>query len=243
MNGEGWPLTATYRDGSGVQRPHEHHEPVGRPRRHGELQPVALHVAEPQDHGRHAVQQLPPRPEQAGGTTLPPGAVTRQRWRDAERVTKASTIQKTWGIFVEQSRRCAIACSSRPRSAPTRTARSARTSSACTIRRRASRGSSPMRISSRAASVFSAISNLQLRLANGASGVQPGPTRRASHVLGQFGEHQEHRPADRDVQRDRQRQPQAGAVDRVGSAASTRSCSTTAFSSTSRTTRASRTTR
>ena len=47
----------------GVQRADEHHQHLGRPGRHGELQSVALHLAEPQDDGRHPVQQLPSGPE------------------------------------------------------------------------------------------------------------------------------------------------------------------------------------
>ena len=151
---------------------------------------------------RHAVRELQSRPEPARGTTLPPGAVTATPAR-RRAPAKATTLTKTLGFFVEERWRFATACSSPPRCARTRTARSVRTSSACTTRRRACRGSSPTRTSSRRGVFSSTATCASLRVRRVRRAARP--ERRARTYLGRARRHQGHRPADRDVQRDRQR--------------------------------------
>ena len=203
MNGEGWPLTATYRDGSAFNAPHQHHEPVGRPRRHGELQSVALHLVEPQDHARHAVQQLPPRPEQRRRHDAAAGCHDGERRRDAGGERRLHDSEDVGHLRRGQRPRFAIACSSRPRSATDQNS---------------AFGTNFQRVYYPKASLSWVISDedffpREQRLPRDQQPPAPSrqrrvgraawPERRAPHVLGQLGEHQEHRHADRDVQRDR----------------------------------------
>ena len=135
MNGEGWPLTATYRDGFGAERSHEHHRtsrPTSAPR------PTTI---------RRGSTGWRSRPRSARSTTTPPGPERGRRHhaptgRDDGRtgLDTGSNERLHDSEDVGHLRR-GVGRASRPAvphgapCVPTRTARSARTSSASSIRR------------------------------------------------------------------------------------------------------------
>jgi hypothetical protein len=111
----------------------------------------------------------------AGGTTLPPGAITAGQGATPSS-SEGFTIQKTWGIFVEEG------AALRDRLFLTAAVRSDQNSAFGTNFQRVyyPKYSLSWVISDEDFFphnfITNQISNLQLRLANGASGVQPGPT-------------------------------------------------------------------
>ena len=217
MNGEGWPLTATYRDGQAFNARTNITNlsaDLGATANYNPSRFTWLNFKTTlgTQYNNSRLDQ-----NSAGGTTLPPGAVTASAGATPS-ASEGFTIQKTWGIFVEEG------AALRDRLFLTAAVRSDQNSAFGTKFQRvyypkaslswviSDEDFFPHNWSSR-----TAISNLQLRVGERRVGRAAWPERRAPHVLGQLGEHQEHRRADRDVQRDRQRQPQAGAVGRVGS--------------------------
>ena len=175
MNGEGWPLTTTYRDGQAFNARTNITNisaDLGATANYNPQRFTWLNIKSTigTQYNNYRLDQ-----NSAGGTTLPPGATT----AGAGTVQSASegfTIQKTWGIFVEQS------AALRDRLYLTAAVRSDQNSAFGTKFQRVfyPKASLSWVISDEdffpRSSVFRAISNLQLRVANGASGVQPGPT-------------------------------------------------------------------
>jgi len=110
----------------------------------------------------------------ATGTTLPPGAITASAGATPA-ATEATTITKTWGIFVEE------AVALRDRLFLTGAVRTDQNSAFGTNFQRVyyPKGSLSWQISDEdffpRGNIFRGISNMRLRLAYGASGVQPGP--------------------------------------------------------------------
>ena len=111
---------------------------------------------------------------EADGTTLPPGAHD-GRPGSTPASNEGFTIQKTWGMFVEESRRDSRSAvphrrgSLRPEQRVRHEVPARVLPEGEPLVADLGRGVLPAR------KLFSAISNLRLRLANGASGVQPGP--------------------------------------------------------------------
>ena len=216
MNGEGWPISATYRDGQARNGRDNITNITADLGATANYNPSRFNWLNLKTTRRHAVRQLPPGPKHRDRHDAAAGRRHLTRRRDPV-VNEATTLQKTLGHLRRGSRGAARSPVHHGRAcAPTRTARSARTSSASFIRRRACRGSCPTRDFFPRSSVFSAISNFRLRVRVWRVRRAAGTERRASHVLGEFREHQEHRSAVRNIQRDRQRRPQARALDRVG---------------------------
>lgn len=174
MNGEGWPLTATYRNGQAFQ---------GRTRianvsadlnatanyKPNRFEWLALRTTLGTQFNSYELDQ-----NQAGGTTLPPGATTSAAGSTPS-VNEAYTTSKTVGFFAEQG--AAI----RDRLFITGALRTDQNSAFGGRFKRViyPKASVSWVISEERFfprnSVFSLISDLRLRLANGASGVQPGP--------------------------------------------------------------------
>ena len=199
------------------QQPREHHDAHRRPWRHGELQPVALHLVELQDHDRHAVHELPLRAERgATAPRLPPGAQTASAGATPF-AGDTTSLSKTLGIFVEE----AVAIRDRL----------FLTAAVANGPEQRVRNELPARLLSEGEPVVGDVGRGLLpalvvcsgrsaasgtRLAYGASGVQPGPNHRLPDLRRELVEHQGHRPAVRTVQHDRQRLAPARALDRVG---------------------------
>ena len=174
MNGEGWPLTATYRDGQ-AQNARTNitniSADVGVTANYNPSQFnwLALKTTLGSQYGNFRQDQ-----NLASGTTLPPGAVTASSGATPN-ATETYTLQKTWGIFVEES--AAI----RDRLFLTAAVRSDQNSAFGTNFQRVyyPKASLSWVMSDEdffpKHNIFSAISSFRLRLANGASGVQPGP--------------------------------------------------------------------
>jgi len=203
MNGEGWPLTSTYRDGQ-AQNGRANITSISadlgatanyNPSRFNWL---ALKTTVGTQYSNFRQDQ-----NVASGTTLPPGAVTA-----SSGATPGSSenyaLQKTWGIFVEEG------AALRDRLFLTAAVRSDQNSAFGTKFQRVyyPKASLSWVMSDEdffpKHNIFSAISSFRLRVANGASGVQPAPERRTADLHRKLGQHQEHRRTDRDVQRDRQ---------------------------------------
>jgi TonB-linked SusC/RagA family outer membrane protein len=174
MNGEGWPLTATYRDGQ-AQNARANITNISadvgitanyNPSRFNWL---GLKTTLGSQYGNFRQDQ-----NLASGTTLPPGAVTASSGATPN-ATETYTLQKTWGIFIEES--AAI----RDRLFLTAAVRSDQNSAFGTNFQRVyyPKASLSWVMSDEdffpKHNIFSAISSFRLRLANGASGVQPGP--------------------------------------------------------------------
>ena len=174
MNGEGWPLTVTYRDGEA------RNARTNITNLTADLGATAdYHTARydwvtfkttvgTQYNNARTDQNL------AGGITLPPGATTASSGATPV-ATETYQLQKTWGVFVEQT--AAI----HDRLFLTAALRSDQNSAFGTNFQRVyyPKASVSWVVSDERffpkSNVFRAISNLRLRVANGASGVQPGP--------------------------------------------------------------------
>lgn len=174
MNGEGWPLTATYRDGfAGNARTNITNlsADIGatanyNPKRFTWLN---LKTTVGTQYGNSRLDQ-----NEADGTTLPPGATVSSAG-STPGVDENFTISKTWGIFVEEG------AALRDRLFLTAAVRTDQNSAFGTKFQRVyyPKASLSWVISDEDffphSKGFGAISSLRLRLANGASGVQPGP--------------------------------------------------------------------
>lgn len=174
MNGEGWPLTSTYRDGfaaNGRTNITNLSADLGatanyNPKRFTWLN---LKTTVGTQYNNSRLDQ-----NEADGTTLPPGAITAGSGatRDAD---EGFTLSKTWGIFVEEG------AALRDRLFLTAAVRTDQNSAFGTKFQRVyyPKASLSWVISDESffphSRGFGAISSLRLRLANGASGVQPGP--------------------------------------------------------------------
>jgi TonB-linked SusC/RagA family outer membrane protein len=174
MNGEGWPLTATYRDGqanNGRTNITNLTADIGATANYNpsKFKWLNLKTTIGTQYNNSRLDQ-----NTAEGTTLPPGAITagQASTRDA---SEGFTIQKTWGTFIEESG--AI----RDRLFITGAVRSDQNSAFGTKFQRVfyPKASLSWVISDEdffpRGGVFKAINSMHLRLANGASGVQPGP--------------------------------------------------------------------
>ena len=174
MNGEGWPLTATYRDGQAFQgraNINNLSADVGatanyNPSRYDWL---SLKTTVGTQYNAYKFDQ-----NQAGGTTLPPGARTSAAGSTPS-VAETYTTSKTVGFFVEEG------VGIRDRLFITGAVRTDQNSA---FGQSFQRVFYPKVSVSWVASeedffphsgVFGIISDLRLRLANGTSGVQPGP--------------------------------------------------------------------
>jgi len=174
MNGEGWPLSTTYRDGqarNGRDNINSITADLGatanyNPSRYNWL---AFKTTLGTQYSNYREDR-----NSATGTTLPPGAVTSPAGATPA-VNEATTLQKTWGIFGEEL------VSLRDRLFVTGALRTDQNSAFGTNFQRVfyPKTSISWVMSDESffphASVFSQISNFRLRAAYGASGVQPGP--------------------------------------------------------------------
>ena len=174
MNGEGWPLTTTYRDGfAGNARANITNlsADVGATANYNPSRLTWLNLKTTVGTQYNNFRQ---DQNEADGTTLPPGALTAAAG-STQAADESYTLQKTWGIFVEE------AAALRDRLFLTAAVRSDQNSAFGTKFQRVfyPKASLSWVVSDEdffpRSSIFSAISNLRLRLANGASGVQPGP--------------------------------------------------------------------
>jgi TonB-linked SusC/RagA family outer membrane protein len=175
MNGEGWPLSATYRDGfagNGRTNITNLSADLGatanyNPSRFSWLN---LKTTVGTQYNNYRLDQ-----NEADGTTLPPGAITASAGATPFS-SEGFTLQKTWGVFVEEG------AALRDRLFLTAAVRSDQNSAFGTKFQRVyyPKASLSWVVSDEDffphGGPFKAISNLRLRLANGASGVQPGPT-------------------------------------------------------------------
>jgi TonB-linked SusC/RagA family outer membrane protein len=174
MNGEGWPLTATYRDGEARNARTNITNlsaDLGATANYNPARYTWLNLKTTLGTQYNNFRQ---DQNQAGGVTLPPGAVTASGGATSV-ATEAYTIQKTWGVFVEE------AAAMRDKIFLTAAVRSDQNSAFGTNFQRVyyPKGSISWLLSDESffpkSNVFSAISSFRLRVANGASGVQPGP--------------------------------------------------------------------
>ena len=174
MNGEGWPLTTTYRDGQAFNARTNITNisaDLGATANYNPQRFTWLNIK-----STIGTQYNNSRLDQnsAGGTTLPPGAITASAGSVAS-ASEGFTIQKTWGTFIEES------AALRDRLYLTAAVRSDQNSAFGTKFQRVyyPKASLSWVLSDEDffphSGMFSAISSLHLRLANGASGVQPGP--------------------------------------------------------------------
>jgi TonB-linked SusC/RagA family outer membrane protein len=175
MNGEGWPLTATYRDGfagNGRTNITNLTADIGATANYNPSQFhwLALKTTVGTQYVNSRLDQ-----NEADGTTLPPGATTAGQG-STPGSNEAFTIQKTWGTFVEES------AALRDRLFLTGAIRSDQNSAFGTKFQRVfyPKVSVSWQISDEDffphGNIFSHVNSLHLRLARGASGVQPGPT-------------------------------------------------------------------
>jgi len=175
MNGEGWPLTATYRDGfagNGRTNITNLSADIGATANYNpsRFRWLALKTTVGTQYVNSRLDQ-----NEADGTTLPPGATTAGQG-STPGANEAFTIQKTWGMFVEES------AALRDRLFLTGALRSDQNSAFGTNFQRVfyPKVSASWQISDEDffphSGVFSHVNSLHLRLARGASGVQPGPT-------------------------------------------------------------------
>ncbi|MEP6621116.1 MAG: TonB-dependent receptor plug domain-containing protein, partial [bacterium] len=172
MNAEGWPLTATYRDGQAFNARANITNlsaDLGATANYNPKRYTWLNLKTTVGTQYNNFRQ---DQNNAGGTTLPPGATTASAG-SIPSATEAFTLQKTWGMFIEQS--AAI----RDRLFLTAAVRSDQNSAFGTNFQRVyyPKGSLSWVMSDE--SFFPKnrlVSNMRLRVANGASGVQPGST-------------------------------------------------------------------
>jgi len=174
MNQEGWPLTSTYRDGfagNGRTNITNLSADIGATANYNpsRLTWLNLKTTVGTQYNNSRLDQ-----NTASGTTLPPGAVTASAGATAG-ASEGYSLTKTWGVFVEE------AAALRDRLFLTAAVRSDQNSAFGTKFQRVfyPKASLSWVISDEdffpRSNIFSAISNLRIRLANGASGVQPGP--------------------------------------------------------------------
>jgi TonB-dependent SusC/RagA subfamily outer membrane receptor len=174
MNGEGWPLTATYRDGfAGNARTNITNlsADLGATANYNpsRVSWLGFKTTIGTQYNNSRLDQ-----NSATGTTLPPGAITASAG-STPGASEGFTLQKTWGIFVQED------AALHDRLFLTAAVRSDQNSAFGTKFQRVyyPKASLSWVISDEDffphSGPFSAISNLRLRLANGASGVQPGP--------------------------------------------------------------------
>jgi TonB-linked SusC/RagA family outer membrane protein len=174
MNGEGWPLTATYRDGfagNGRTNITNLSADLGATANYNpsRFKWLALKTTVGTQYNNSRLDQ-----NEADGTTLPPGATTAGQG-STPGSNEAFTIQKTWGMFVEESGAV------RDRLFLTAAVRSDQNSAFGTKFQRVfyPKASLSWQISDEDffphGGFFSEVNSLHLRLARGASGVQPGP--------------------------------------------------------------------
>jgi TonB-linked SusC/RagA family outer membrane protein len=175
LNGEGWPITATYRDGfAGNYR--------------ANLTTLSADLGATANYNPSRFNWLALKTtlgtqytnfredrNSAEGQTLPPGAITASAGATPS-ASESTTLQKTWGMFVEE------AAALRDRLFLTAAVRSDQNSAFGTNFQRVyyPKGSLSWVMSDedffpRDKFLFNHISNFRLRLAYGASGVQPGP--------------------------------------------------------------------
>lgn len=174
MNGEGWPLTATYRDGEARNA-------------RANITNLSADLGATANYNPSRFKSLNLKTtigtqynnfrqdqNQAAGVTLPPGATTAGQGA-IPTATENYTLQKTWGVFIEET--AAI----RDRLFLIAAVRSDQNSAFGTDFQRVfyPKASVSWLVSDEGffpkGGVFRAISDLRLRVANGASGVQPGP--------------------------------------------------------------------
>jgi TonB-linked SusC/RagA family outer membrane protein len=174
MNGEGWPLTTTYRDGQAFNSRTNITNLSSdlaatanyNPSRYNWL---TFKTTLGTQYNNYRLDQ-----NDARGTTLPPGATTASAGATNSGTGEGFTLQKTWGIFVEE------AAAIRDRLFLTAAVRTDQNSAFGTKFQRVyyPKASLSWVISDEdffpKRSVFSQISSLRIRVANGASGVQPG---------------------------------------------------------------------
>jgi hypothetical protein len=174
-NGEGWPLTATYRDGQAFNARTNITNlsaDIGATANYNpsHFNWLNLKTTLGTQYNNSRLDQ-----NSAGGTTLPPGAITAGQGATPS-ASEGFTIQKTWGLFVEEG------AALRDRLFLTAAVRNDQNSAFGTQFHSVYYPKASMSWVISDEDFFphnfitNQISNLQLRLANGASGVQPGPT-------------------------------------------------------------------
>jgi TonB-linked SusC/RagA family outer membrane protein len=175
MNGEGWPLTSTYRDGEAFNARTNITNLSADVGATANYNPSRFNWLNFKTTLGSQYNNFRQDANSAGGTTLPPGAITASAGATAS-ASESFTIQKTWGIFVEEG------AAVRDRLFLTAAVRTDQNSAFGTNFQRVyyPKYSLSWVISDEDFFphnfITNRISNLQLRLANGASGVQPGPT-------------------------------------------------------------------
>jgi len=174
-NGDGWPLTATYRDGAAANARTNITNlsaDLGATANYNpsRLTWLNLKTTIGTQYNNYRLDG-----NNATGTTLPPGAITASAGATSS-ATEGTSIQKTWGVFLEES------AALRDRLYLTAAVRTDQNSAFGTNFQRVyyPKGSLSWVVSDedffpKDKFFFNKISNLRLRVANGASGVQPGP--------------------------------------------------------------------
>ena len=171
-NGDGWPLTATYRDGEARNSRANITNlsaDLGATANYNPMTWLNLKTTLGTQYVNYRIES-----NTATGTTLPPGAVTATAGATAS-VSEATTMQKTWGIFLEES------AALRDRLFITGAIRTDQNSAFGTDFERVfyPKVSVSWLLSDedffpRDMIGFNQISSFRVRVANGASGVQPG---------------------------------------------------------------------
>jgi TonB-linked SusC/RagA family outer membrane protein len=174
MNGEGWPLSTTYRDGAASNARANITNLSADIGATANYNPSRLSWLNLKTTVGTQYNNFRQDQNNASGTTLPPGATTASAGA-TNGASEGTTLQKTWGIFIEES------AALRDRLFLTGAVRTDQNSAFGTDFERVfyPKASLSWVISDEdffpRSNVFSAISNMRLRVANGASGVQPGP--------------------------------------------------------------------
>jgi len=175
MNGEGWPLTATYRDGFAGNARENLTTLTGELSATANYNPSRFHWLNFKTTAGTQYVNYRSDENEADGTTLPPGAITPAAG-STPGVDAQTTIQKTWGVYVEE------AAGIRDRLFLTAAIRTDQNSAFGTQFQRVyyPKASLSWVLSDedffpKHAFFFNQISNFRLRTAYGASGVQPGP--------------------------------------------------------------------
>ena len=174
MNGEGWPLTATYRDGQAFNARANVTNLSADLGATANYNPSRLPWLNLKSTVGTQYNNFRQDQNNAGGTTLPPGAVTASAGATPS-ATEGYTLQKTWGIFVEQ------AAALHDRLFLTAAVRTDQNSAFGTNFQRVyyPKAQVSWLVSDEGffphGGPFRAISSMRLRMASGASGVQPGP--------------------------------------------------------------------
>jgi TonB-linked SusC/RagA family outer membrane protein len=174
MNGEGWPLTATYRDGEAFQARANITNlsaDIGATANYNPKPWLGLKTTLGTQYVNYRFDL-----NDARGTTLPPGATTVGAGATNNGTGDATTMQKTLGVFVEE------AIGIRDRMYLTLAVRTDQNSAFGTEFERVFYPKAALSwvlsdedFFPRDKFLFNQISSFRLRVANGASGVQPGP--------------------------------------------------------------------